>query len=284
MMLVRRIARAALALACAVVLGACGTAERRAPVEDRGMVPRGAAAVPVSAPVPASVPVSTPPPGAENTDKSGYYTVRQGDTIMQIARERNLYWRDIVSWNNLSNPDTIEAGRVLRVEPPPGVAATPLTTPPAPPPSAPPKTAAVATAAPTPSSTPPPAAPPPADKVAFIWPAAGKVIAGYDETKNKGLDIAGKVGDPVLAAADGKVAYVGPGPRGYGNLIIIQHNNTFLTAYAHNQKLLVKEDQTVKKGQKIAEMGNSDTDRVKLHFEIRRAGKPTDPARYLPAR
>ncbi|HPW84579.1 MAG TPA: peptidoglycan DD-metalloendopeptidase family protein, partial [Rhodoferax sp.] len=97
-------------------------------------------------------------------------------------------------------------------------------------------------------------------------------------------DIGGALGDPVLAAAEGKVVYAGSGLRGYGNLIILKHNNTYLTAYAHNKSLLVKEDQTVKKGQKIAEMGDSDADRVKLHFEVRRQGKPVDPSKYLPAR
>jgi lipoprotein NlpD len=110
------------------------------------------------------------------------------------------------------------------------------------------------------------------------------VLAGFDEQKNKGLDIAGKAGEPVLAAADGRVVYAGAGLRGYGNLIILKHNNTYLSAYAHNQVLLVKEDQAVRKGQKIAEMGSTDADRVKLHFEIRRQGKPVDPAKYLPAR
>ena len=118
----------------------------------------------------------------------------------------------------------------------------------------------------------------------WIWPAQGALIAGFSEVKNKGLDIGGKAGDPVIAAADGRVVYAGAGLRGYGNLIILKHNNTYLTAYAHNQTLLVKEDQSVQKGQKIAEMGNSDADRVKLHFEIRKQGKPVDPARYLPAR
>lgn len=118
----------------------------------------------------------------------------------------------------------------------------------------------------------------------FIWPASGSLIAGFDEARNKGYDISGKAGDPVLAAADGRVVYAGAGLRGYGNLVILKHNNTFLTAYAHNQTLLVKEDQSVRKGQKIAEMGSTDADRVKLHFEIRRQGKPVDPSRYLPAR
>ncbi len=120
------------------------------------------------------------------------------------------------------------------------------------------------------------------DEVALIWPATGAVLAGFDEVKNKGLDIGGTAGETVVAAADGRVVYVGAGLRGYGNLIILKHNNTYLTAYAHNQTLLVKEDQTVRKGQKIAEMGNSDADRIKLHFEVRRQGKPVDPAKYLP--
>ena len=122
------------------------------------------------------------------------------------------------------------------------------------------------------------------EDLGWIWPASGSLIAGFDEAKNKGYDISGKAGDPVLAAADGRVVYAGAGLRGYGNLIILKHNNTYLTAYAHNQTLLVKEDQSVQKGQKIAEMGSSDADRVKLHFEIRRQGKPVDPSRYLPSR
>ena len=130
-----------------------------------------------------------------------------------------------------------------------------------------------------------PAAPAADEALEFAWPAKGEVIAGFDETKNrKGIDLAGGAGDPVLAAAEGKVVYAGEGLRGYGKLIIIKHNNTFLTAYAHNQTILVKEDQSVKKGQKIAEMGNSDSDRVKLHFEIRERGRPVDPMKYLRSR
>ncbi|MBF9266422.1 peptidoglycan DD-metalloendopeptidase family protein, partial [Paracidovorax cattleyae] len=137
---------------------------------------------------------------------------------------------------------------------------------------------------PAPAPAPAPAAGGGDDDMAFIWPASGSLLAGFDEARNKGYDIAGKAGDPVLAAADGRVVYAGAGLRGYGNLVILKHNNTYLTAYAHNQTLLVKEDQSVRRGQKIAEMGSSDTDRVKLHFQIRRQGKPVDPARYLPAR
>ena len=108
--------------------------------------------------------------------------------------------------------------------------------------------------------------------------------AGFDEVRNKGLAFSGKAGDPVFAAADGRVMYAGAGLRGYGNMIIIKHSTNYLTAYAHNQTLLVKEDQVVRKGQKIAEMGSSDSDSVKLHFEVRKQGKPIDPSRLLPAR
>ena len=121
------------------------------------------------------------------------------------------------------------------------------------------------------------------DRLDWAWPAKGKLVGTFSETANlKGIDIAGKAGEPVLASAPGKVVYAGTGLRGYGKLIIIKHNNTFLSAYAHNREILVKEGQQVTKGQKIAEMGNSDADQVKLHFEIRRLGKPMDPARYLP--
>lgn len=122
------------------------------------------------------------------------------------------------------------------------------------------------------------------DEVGWIWPSSGKVLSAYSESGNRGLDIGGKAGDPVFAAGEGKVVYAGNGLRGYGQLVIVKHNNTFLSAYAHNQKILVKEGQQVGKGQKIAEMGNTDSDVVKLHFEIRRQGKPIDPLTYLPKR
>lgn len=122
------------------------------------------------------------------------------------------------------------------------------------------------------------------DDVPWIWPVAGKVLAPFSESGNKGLDLAGKAGDPVIAAGDGKVVYAGAGLRGYGELVIIKHNAAFLSAYAHNRKILVKEGQQVSRGQKIAEMGNTDADSVKLHFEIRKQGKPVDPAQYLPKR
>lgn len=282
--------------------------------------PAPSSVTPSPAPAPvAAAPAAAPlPPGAENAGKPGYYTVRPGDSLIRIGLETGQNWRDLARWNQLENPNRLEVGQVLRVVPPvPGapVVAVPVA------PSAPSfpsgasaagvSTSAVAGASvvaqplpavgsPAPAGStagavnPPaasatPAAPVPMpksdpDDLTFIWPAPGAVIAGFDDQKNKGLGIAGKAGEPVLAAADGKVVYAGSGLRGYGNLVILKHNNTFLTAYAHNQTLLVKEDQTVRQGQRIAEMGSSDTDRVKLHFEIRRNGKPVDPAKLLPAR
>ena len=117
--------------------------------------------------------------------------------------------------------------------------------------------------------------------------AAGKTIATFSEAgdnANKGLDLAGKTGDPVLAAAAGKVVYAGSGLRGYGNLVIVKHDSTYLSAYAHNSKILVKEGDSVSRGQKIAEVGSSDADQPKLHFEIRKLGKPVDPLALLPNR
>jgi lipoprotein NlpD len=121
------------------------------------------------------------------------------------------------------------------------------------------------------------------DKVDWGRPAQGRIIAGFSEASNKGLDIAGKPGDPVIASAPGRIVYSGSGLRGYGKLVIIKHNKTYLSAYAHNRDILVKEGQIVVKGQKIAEIGTTDADVPKLHFEIRKLGKPVDPARYLPA-
>ena len=121
------------------------------------------------------------------------------------------------------------------------------------------------------------------DNLGWIWPATGKIVAGFSESANlKGIDIAGKAGQPVVASAAGKVVYAGTGLRGYGKLIIVKHNATFLSAYAHNREIAVKEGQQVAKGQKIAEMGDTDADQVKLHFEIRRLGKPVDPTKFLP--
>lgn len=282
-------------LLLASLLGGCGSKViHRAPVEDRGVViapSKPVVVVPDPTPAPSQV---KPLPGSENAGKPGYYTVKPGDTLIRIGLDHGQGAKDIARWSGVENPNRIEVGQVLRVEPPVGSAviskpvlaasATPVA--PAAAPAAAPARAtgiekAPATAPVGPAST---AVAAPDDELGWIWPAAGAVLAGFDEVKNKGLDIAGVAGEAVLAAADGRVVYVGAGLRGYGNLIILKHNNTYLTAYAHNQSLLVKEDQSVRKGQKIAEMGSSDADRVKLHFEVRRQGKPVDPAKYLPAR
>ena len=280
----------------ALVLAGCGTRMTKAPVEDRGT--SSASSSPSSVPGVVVTPIK-PLPGAENAGKPGYYTVKAGDTLIRIGLENGQGWKDIARWNNLDNANLIVVGQVLRVVPPAptaaaaatetGVVTRPVTSSAVVPASAastpkPAASAAVAVPAPIPAPTPAAAAASSEDDVPFIWPASGTLLAGFDEARNKGYDISGKAGDPVLAAADGRVVYAGAGLRGYGNLVILKHNNTFLTAYAHNQALLVKEDQTVRRGQKIAEMGSTDADRVKLHFEIRRQGKPVDPVRYLPAR
>jgi lipoprotein NlpD len=251
-----------------------------------------------SAPVATSSPVSMGPAmtGSENAGKPGFYSVRPGDTLTKIALDHGQAWRDIAKWNGLDNPNMIEVDQVLRVAPPVmEVAANRQTKPVMAQNPTPANTSASNTPTPTASSAPAssasnaaPSASAPVnvsdDGMTFAWPHPGPVLAGFDEAKNKGLDFAGKAGDPVLAAGDGKVVYAGSGLRGYGNLVILKHNNTYLTAYAHNQTLLVKEDQSVTKGQRIADMGSSDSDRVKLHFEIRKQGKPVDPAKLLPAR
>jgi lipoprotein NlpD len=306
----------ALALACA--LAGCATSRQPAPVEDRN--PRSpalppSASAPASAPTPGTAAVVPPldpnaKPGAENAGKPGYYTIKPGDTLIRVGLETGQNARDIARWNNIENPNSLEVGQVIRVLPPgtdPAATSTrgvnaarvdarPLDARPAPVASAPstappPLTAPTITPAPPampPAATAPPGAAPaarePDDDVNWTWPATGAVINGFDEAKNKGLAISGKAGDPVFAAADGRVVYAGSGLRGYGNLVIVKHNNTYLTAYAHNQSLLVKEDQVVRRGQKIAEMGSSDAERVQLHFEIRRLGRPIDPARLLPSR
>ena len=272
----------------AAFLAGCASSSRApAPVEDRGAGTSRPAAVAIE---PAATPAKVLP-GAENAGKPGYYTVKPGDTLVRIALENGQNWRDLVRWNTLENPNVIEVGQVLRVVlsvvvatgADTGVVVRPITSGTT---SAATPTQAASAPRPAAASSAPavPSAPAGEDDVPWAWPVNGTLIAGYDEVKNKGLDIGGKAGDAVVAAADGRVVYAGAGLRGYGNLIILKHNNTYLSAYAHNQTLLVKEDQSVRKGQKIAEMGSSDADRVKLHFEIRRQGKPVDPAKYLPAR
>ena len=286
----------AAALCAAALLGGCATSKNPAPVEERALGPRATPLIvagPGTAPALPAADTSKPLPGAENAGKPGYYTVKPGDTMIRVGLESGQNWKDLVKWNNLENANVIEVGQVLRVVPPgenaSGVSTRPITVSKA-------ETRPLdAKPAPTAASSAPAAAPAPApapvaavregdDDINWMWPAAGPVSSVFEEGKSKGLGISGKPGDPVLAAADGRVVYAGSGLRGYGNLVILKHNATYLTAYAHNQTLLVKEDQVVRRGQKIAEMGSSDAERVQLHFEVRRGGKPVDPARVLPPR
>jgi lipoprotein NlpD len=147
----------------------------------------------------------------------------------------------------------------------------------------------VAIARPEPKPAPAPALAPEAsteprdpEAIQFVWPARGTLLAKFSEPASKGVDIGGKLGDPVVAAAPGRVMYTGTGIRGYGKLIVIKHDNGYNSVYAHNREILVKEGQTVTRGQKIAELGDTDSDKPKLHFEIRKSGRPVDPMRYLP--
>ncbi len=298
------LARRAVLVAIAGVLGGCASSSHRAPVEERTPVVRlgdgatdGVVATSTVLGGATDAQTSKPPlPGAENAGKPGYYSVRQGDTLIRVGLDAGQNWRDIARWNGIDNPNLIEVGQVLRVAPPvvdasgaaikPVLPAGRIETRPldGKAPLAPAAQVAAAAAASAAAAVPPPIAREGDDDVNWMWPAAGPVATSFDDGKSKGLDITGKAGDPVVASADGRVVYAGAGLRGLGNLVIIKHNTTYLTAYAHNQTLLVKEDQVVRRGQKIAEMGSTDADRVQLHFEIRRQGKPIDPARLLPAR
>jgi len=275
------------------------------------------------------------------------YTVKRGDTLYSIALDNGLDYRELASWNNISDPAVLKPGAVLRLrpaaapqqaqpevraqaQPDAGVQVQPIVAPgavearslggdqraaPASPGATVEPHAAVAEA-PRPELlktgpramklpyseenlalmlrlSPPEAkaeaavaqsnAPSESDGIDWIWPASGRVLSGFSKGTNKGVDILGKVGDPVLASASGRVLYSGT-MRGYGKLVIIKHNDTFLSAYAHNSNVLVKEGQSVARGQKIAEFGNTDSAQVKLHFEIRRQGEPVDPLKFLPER
>jgi lipoprotein NlpD len=300
----RRNGAASMLLAAVLMLAACASPPNRAPVEDRSP-PRApvTTATPTMMPSPGAMPALPAGesgkvlPGAENAGKPGYYSVKPGDTMIRIGLETGQNWKDLVKWNNLDNPNVIEVGQVLRVVPPgndAGVSTRPVAVsrvetrpldakPAAVAGSGTPAPAAAPAIVPTPTPA-PVAAREGDDDINWLWPAAGSIASVFEEGKSKGLAIAGKPGDPILAAADGRVVYAGSGLRGYGNLVILKHNTTYLTAYAHNQTLLVKEDQSVRRGQKIAEMGSSDAERVMLHFEIRKQGKPVDPAKLLPPR
>jgi len=282
------IARAAL-LVVLVLAAGCATRQRPAPVFD-ARAPKPAAAKPAAA-----APVPAPPA----TGSADFYIVRRGDTLYSIALEHGADYRELAQWNDLDDPTRIRVGQQLRMTPPeversvrigpariPGrVESRPLEAPaPTPPVSIP--------TGPTPTG-PIPAAPAAVPKetvklelgaaqLQFIWPAKGKVLAEFAEPRKKGIDIDGKPGDPIVAAAAGRVTYIGTGIPGMGKLVVIKHDNGFITVYAHNRDIMVKEQQAVTRGQKIAELGSTDSERPKLHFQIRKGAAAVDPLLYLP--
>ena len=233
---------------------------------------------------------------ARQPTTQGQYRVASGDTLYSIAFRYGWDWKALATRNNIPAPYTIRVGQVIRFDG--NGAAVPMaaTTPP----PAATKSGGHSSVASRQEGAEPVVAPvaaadtAAADKEAqaarssggWTWPANGQVIAQFSSNSslNKGIDIAGDLGQPVLAASSGSVVYAGSGLRGYGELVIIKHSDTYVSAYGHNRKLLVREGQQVKAGEKIAEMGSTSTDRVKLHFEIRRQGKPVDPLQYLPGR
>ena len=267
--------RLACTLLAALSVGACASRQDgAAPVVDR------------------SARAARPAPAAPQSGSEAFYTVKRGDTLYSIALEHGADYREVAQWNGLSDPTKISVGQQLRVKPPQAAAqqqgapqervtvgaakgagrpeARPLDAP-----GLQGSTESVASIAKEPSKD--------ADAIAFIWPAKGKVIAGFAEPRSKGIDIDGKLGDPIVAAAAGRVTYIGSGIPGLGKLIVIKHENGFITVYAHNREIVVKEQQTVTRGQKIAELGATDAERPKLHFQIRKGSSPVDPLRYLPA-
>ncbi|MEY3543467.1 MAG: hypothetical protein RIQ29_875 [Pseudomonadota bacterium] len=295
-------------LALAFTVTACAPSRVPAPVESR-KVSKSAPAPTRSASV-ASDQASVPLPAAPD----GFYRVRRGDTLIGISLDHGAAWRDIAAWNQIENPNLIEIDQLLRVRPPNSpskqIAVAPKTDPKtdlktdskttvqpinpaaskggagAPGPSNPganPATTNAASANPAPNAA-TAAKPVAAENIALSWPGRGQVITQFSDPGYKGIAISGVEGDPVSAAGDGRVVYSGNGLRGYGNLVIVKHDGDFLTAYAHNKSILVSEGQTVKRGQKIAELGKTDSDIPKLHFEVRRSGKPVDPLKFLAQR
>lgn len=290
-----------------------------APIADytqsRPATPAKAAARPTADAAPASTPAGPARPGE--------VVVRKGETLFAIAFQHGLDYRDLAVWNNLPSPDVIQAGQVLRLAPPGSLpdkaveaealpmrdvrplSATPLQEPPL---LTEPRAQRLpyseanwamvsGSAAQAPKAVDAPqaiAAPQPIAAVAspagteadegWRWPADGVLTGRFGERGGKGINIAGEKKSPVLSAAAGKVVYSGSGLRGYGKMVIVKHAGEFLTAYAHNHAVLVKEGEWVKPGQKIAEMGDTDSEQVKLHFEVRQYGKPIDPLKILPER
>lgn len=224
------------------------------------------------------------------------HVVIPGDTLFSIAWRYGLKYEDLAKFNRISPPYIIKPSQVIRLD----LKGADVVRPNSPAPSRPVKGVGLVQRASPPglpvssgrkeNKTVKPATPKPVlaqvGAPTWRWPAKGAILSSFQGNNglNKGIDIAGKLGEPVLAAASGQVVYAGSGLRGYGILLIIKHNETFLSAYAHNERLRVNEGDIVKAGQVIADMGSSGTDRVKLHFEIRRDGTPVDPLRYLPRR
>jgi lipoprotein NlpD len=219
--------------------------------------------------------------------ETGYREVQVGDTLYSIAWESGRDYRDLARWNRITSPYLIKPGQKLRLLPPLGVD-RPVSV--SPPPVSSQRTAA--NKAPdreksanekTKTQASRHVSARAAKQLDWIWPTEGALLERYtDNGPNKGIDIAGRKGQPILAAAAGQVVYQGGGLRGYGQLIIIKHNSDFLSAYAHCDRIYVKEGNVIKRGQKIADMGSSGTDRAMLHFEVRYRGAPVDPQDYLP--
>ncbi|MGE8451964.1 MAG: peptidoglycan DD-metalloendopeptidase family protein [Pseudomonadales bacterium] len=233
------------------------------------------------------------------TVTTGQYVVRRGDTLFSIAFRYGWDYKALAARNNIAEPYTIHPGQTIRFDGRTGAAPTTVVTSTQSGASSSSKTTVIrrpagAVVAPTTGTstataskpTPAPVTPAGPAPTGWGWPSNGVLIGKFSSngSLNKGIDIAGDLGQPVLAASDGMVVYAGSGLRGYGELVIIKHNETYVSAYGHNRKLLVREGQQVKVGQTIAEMGSTGTDRVKLHFEIRRQGKPVDPLQFLPRR
>lgn len=258
--------RMCLVILSAIHLAAC-TASWRAPVETRG-----------------GRPAASPPP--RPTLASSEYRVQRGDTLYAIAWQSGTDYRLLAAWNGIRPPYHIYPGQTLRLSPP----ATPRNPPPDRQPVAKskPRTASPRPAAAPARTAPQPSTPAPSQsrRLAWRWPATGRVVSTFkaDEPLRKGIRIAGRSGAPIYAAEAGRVVYAGSGLIGYGRLIIVKHNDKYLSAYGHNREILVREGDQVTKGQKVAEMGTANNGEPLLHFEIRRDGKPIDPLRQLPPR
>jgi lipoprotein NlpD len=273
----------------AIVLIGCRThSGRRAPIEERGReMGAPARTAPAASAAVAEPAVATPKVQNKKIMATQKYVVKKGDTMYSIAFFHGVDYRELAELNNIGSSFEIHIGQQLNIPMPaetaaegksqPKVAKLPYSE------NALAQAEAMQGGAQKVAPASAVAAADAEENVEWGMPTNGKIIAGFSESDNrKGVDIAGTRGQAVVASAAGKVVYSGSGLRGYGKLVIIKHNKTFLSAYAHNEQILVKEGQSISKGQKIAEMGDSDSNQVALHFEIRKLGQPVDPAQYLP--